>query len=93
MWGATGLSLAVMIWGVQLVLNAAWSWLFFGMKRMDLAFVDACLLWLSIVAYILLAWPVSKLAALLFVPYLVWVTTAACLNRAVWRMNPQAVPG
>ena len=46
------------------------------------------LLWLAIVAFIALAWPVSKLAAVLFVPYVLWVTYAAALNFAVWRANP-----
>ena len=55
---------------------------------MDLAFGDVLLLWLTIVAFIVLAWPVSELAAALFVPYVLWVTYAAALNLAVWRANP-----
>lgn len=39
-FSAGGFGLAMMIWGAQLVLNAAWSWLFFGMRRMDLALID-----------------------------------------------------
>jgi len=39
-WGADGAGLAVTVWGIQLVLNAAWSWLFFGLRRMDWAFWD-----------------------------------------------------
>jgi tryptophan-rich sensory protein len=89
-WRQAGASAAIVAWGAQLVLNAAWSWLFFGRRRMDLAMVDVVALWLSIAAFILFAWPVSPWAALLFVPYLVWVSIAAALNRTVWRMNPQA---
>lgn len=91
-WRAEGFGVAMAFWGAQLVLNAVWSALFFGVKRMDWAFFEVCLLWLSIVGFIAVAWPVSSTAALLFVPYLVWVTIAATLNRTVWRMNPGAVP-
>ncbi|WP_394691622.1 TspO/MBR family protein [Hoeflea sp.] len=89
-WQAQGVGLAMGLWLLQLILNAAWSWLFFGMKRMDLAFVDVCALFLSILAYIAAASVISPLAALLFAPYAVWVATAATLNRAVWRLNPSA---
>ncbi len=91
-WKAGGFSAAIALWGIQLVLNAAWSWLFFGLRRMDLAFVEVCALFAAILAYILAAWPISQTAALLFVPYAVWVATAATLNRAVWKMNPDQVP-
>lgn len=92
-WQAQGPGLAMGLWLLQLVFNAAWSWLFFGMRRMDLAFVDVCALFVSILAYIAAASAISPLAALLFVPYAVWVATAATLNRAVWRLNPETVRG
>ncbi|WP_420407944.1 TspO/MBR family protein [Hoeflea sp.] len=92
-WEAQGLGLAMGLWLLQLVFNAAWSWLFFGMRRMDLAFVDVCALLLSILAYIAVAAPVSQTAALLFVPYALWVATAATLNRSVWRLNPEEARG
>jgi translocator protein len=88
-WRAAGWSLPIVLWAAQLVVNAAWSWLFFGRRRMDLAFVDVVLLWLLIAGFIVSVWPVSLWAALLFVPYLVWVSIAAALNRSVWRRNPQ----
>ncbi|MBO6757536.1 MAG: tryptophan-rich sensory protein [Roseibium sp.] len=92
-WQAAGVGLAMILWAVQLVLNGAWSWLFFGRKRMDLAFAEVCALWLSTAGFILAAYPVSAVASLLFVPYLAWVTTAAALNFTVWRMNPDQVSG
>lgn len=91
-WRAEGWGTAMAFWAAQLVLNALWSALFFGARRMDWAFYEVLLLWLSIIGFIVTAWPVSATAALLFVPYLAWVTTAAALNRTVWRMNPGAVP-
>jgi len=89
-WQQAGWSLALGLWIAQLVLNGAWSWLFFGLRRMDLAFLDVSLLWLCIASFIVIAWPISSTAAYLFMPYLIWVTTAGALNRAVWRMNPAA---
>jgi tryptophan-rich sensory protein len=72
---------------LQLLLNGAWSWLFFGLRRPDLALVGVVLLWLAIVATITAFWKISRLAVILFVPYLAWVTFAAFLNRAVVRLN------
>ena len=78
------------LWGAQLFFNGAWSWLFFGRRRMGQAFVDVALLWVCIAAFIAVAWPISPVAASLFLPYLVWVSIAAALNLAVWRLNPAA---
>lgn len=86
-WRADPHGPAMWLWGVQLVLNGIWSWLFFGRHRMDLAFYEVSLMWLTIAAFILAAYPASALAALLFVPYLIWVTIAATLNLSVWRLN------
>jgi translocator protein len=82
---AVGAALTLFV--LQLVPNAAWSWLFFGLNRMDLAFADIVLLWVLIVAMIAAFWSIRRLAALLLVPYLLWVTFAAALNLALWRMN------
>jgi tryptophan-rich sensory protein len=90
-WEAAGWSVALAFWAVQMVFNFAWSWLFFGRHRMDQAFIDAILMWLSILGFMLAAWPVSTLASWLFLPYLLWVTLATLLNLALWRRNPEAV--
>jgi tryptophan-rich sensory protein len=57
---------------------------------MDLAFADVSGMWVAVAAFIVLAWPVSTTASLLFVPYLLWVSTAALLNWTVWSLNPDA---
>jgi benzodiazapine receptor len=75
---------------MQLVLNAAWTPLFFGLHRPDLGFLDIVLVWLSIVATIALFYPIQASAALLLLPYLVWGTFATALNFAVWRLNTSA---
>lgn len=79
---------ALVWWGVQLVLNTAWSWFFFGLHRPDLALVDIALLLGTIVAFALTAWPVDRLATWLFVPYGLWVAYATTLTFYVWRFNP-----
>jgi len=89
-WTKAGWSLAMGIWILQLILNACWSWLFFGLKRMDLALVDVGILWVAIACFMAAAWPISPLAALLFVPYLLWVTAAGLLNLSVLRLNAAA---
>jgi tryptophan-rich sensory protein len=73
--------------GFHLILNAAWSLLFFGMKRFDLAMIEIVLLWISIIVSMILYYRFSKLAALLLVPYCLWVTFASCLNYAIWSLN------
>ncbi len=86
--GFAGAGLALTIYGVQLVLNAAWSAIFFGMRRIDLAFGELVLLWLSIAATIAAFHPIYPGAAWLLVPYLCWVTFAGALNFAILRRNP-----
>jgi tryptophan-rich sensory protein len=68
-------------------LNIFWSWLFFKAKRPDWALAEVPLLWASIVVLIALARRDDALAALLLVPYLMWVAFAASLNLAVVRLN------
>ncbi len=87
-WSEAPGSAAIWFWGLQLLANAAWSGLFFGMRRMDIAFGGVALLWLLVAGFLVTALPISTAAALLFVPYLVWVTIAGALNWTVWRMNP-----
>lgn len=86
--GFSGARGALTLFIVQLVANALWTWLFFGWQLGGLAFADIILLWLLIVATIVAFRKTSGLAALLLLPYLAWVSYAAALNYAIWRMNP-----
>lgn len=72
---------------VQLVLNALWTPLFFGMHRPDLALVCIALLWLAIVGMIRSFARIDGPAAALLVPYLLWVSFASALNAAIWWLN------
>ena len=85
--GLAGAALPLAIYALQIALNAAWTPLFFGLHRPDLGLLDIMLLWLSIVATIAFFFPIHAGAALLLLPYLAWVTFAAALNFAIWRLN------
>jgi benzodiazapine receptor len=87
--GFAAAELPFIIYSVHLVLNAAWSPIFFGMHRPDLGFIAIVLLWLSVVTTIVFFYPIYAGAALLLVPYLVWVSFASVLNFAIWRLNPR----
>jgi tryptophan-rich sensory protein len=77
----------LVVFGVQLVLNALWSWLFFQWHLLGWAFAELVVLWLFILASVILFWRVRTLAGVLLLPYLAWVTYAGALNAAIWRMN------
>ncbi|HVT28933.1 MAG TPA: DUF2867 domain-containing protein [Lacipirellulaceae bacterium] len=72
---------------LQLGLNVGWSAIFFGFRSPGLAFTEILILCLAIAVTTVSFLGRSRLAALLFVPYLVWTTFAAFLNFAIWRMN------
>jgi translocator protein len=69
------------------VFNIAWSAIFFKMKRPDWALIEAGFLWTSVLAMIIVCYPFSKISSLLLLPYLLWVSVASLLNRAVIRLN------
>jgi len=79
--------LPLAVFGVQLTLNAGWSFVFFGRQNLGGGLVEIVALWLAVLATTLLFLPASLLAALLLVPYLAWVVIAGNLNRILWRMN------
>ena len=78
---------ALQVWGLQLVANGLWSWLFFGMHRPGIALVDIAALFFLIVSFIVAARRYSVAASWLFVPYAIWVGFAAALNGSIWRAN------
>jgi len=91
-WRVAGLEGAIIpfaIYALQLVLNFAWSALFFGLRRPDLAFAEVLFFWASILATIIAFHGVDPAAGWLLVPYLCWVTFAAVLNFAMMRLNPR----
>ena len=86
--GLRGAGAALKLYVTQLVANALWTWLFFAWRQGALALTEIAILWLLIAGTILAFWPLHRLAALLLVPYLAWVSLAAFLNFTLWRLNP-----
>ena len=80
--------MALGLFGAQLATNALWSWLFFAWHRGALAAVEVLVLVALIVATVAAFWRTSRPAALLLVPYLLWVSFASVLTWAVWWSNP-----
>ena len=80
-------SVALTLFVLQLLLNAAWPPIFFGYRNPGLAFAEIVALWIAIVATVSSFFRISGPAGWLMVPYLVWVTFAAVLNGFIWRMN------
>ncbi len=78
---------ALRIFGVQLVLNATWSIVFFGLQSPGWALLNIIALWLAIVWTIKVFYRISKPAAYLLVPYLLWVSFGSYLNYAIWVLN------
>jgi translocator protein len=81
-------STALSLYFVQLLLNALWSPLFFGLRSPGLGFADIALLWLVLVATVISFWEAHRLAGALMLPYLAWVSFAAVLNFSIWQLNP-----
>lgn len=77
----------ILIFGLQLVLNVLWSIIFFGLHSPGLAFFELLALWFAIVFTIINFYRVSKLSALLLVPYILWVSFAGVLNYFIWIIN------
>ena len=89
-WRPAGLRAArkpLVLFAVQLGLNVAWSWIFFGMHQLGLAFGEILVLWLAILATTVAFYRRSRIAGWLMAPYLAWVSFASVLNFTIWRLN------
>jgi benzodiazapine receptor len=82
-----GVKNALFFFGLQLALNTLWSVLFFGLKMPFAAFVEIAILWCLILITLLKFKKISRLAGLLLVPYILWVSFAAVLNFFLWHLN------
>jgi len=78
---------AMLIFSVQLILNFFWSILFFNFHLLGIALIEILCMWLFILLSIISFYPVSKVAAYLLIPYLLWVSFASVLNFAIWQLN------
>ncbi len=85
--GLTQAGLPLALFLLQLALNAAWTWIFFGWHQPRWAFFEIVVLWSAILATLLAFQQQTWIAGLLLVPYLAWVSFAAVLNFTIWRLN------
>lgn len=85
--GLRGARPAVALFGTQLALNLAWSFVFFGYRLIGAALLEIVVLLMAIVATTILFWKHDRLAGMLFVPYAGWVAFATILNFALWQLN------
>ncbi|MDD3421595.1 MAG: tryptophan-rich sensory protein [Methanocellales archaeon] len=79
--------IALTLFGIQLILNILWSIIFFGLKSPFYAFIEIAILWVAILLTIFKFFKISKTAAYLLIPYLLWVSFAAVLNFSIWVLN------
>lgn len=86
--GATNSKVLLSLFVAQLCLNALWSWTFFTWQSGAGSMITIGLLWFAVLVTMLTFWRVNQLAGALLIPYLLWVTFAALLNGALWRLNP-----
>jgi tryptophan-rich sensory protein len=85
--GTPGRALPLALFYAQLALNIAWSWMFFAAHSPQLGLLNIVPQWLVILAAIVAAWRVDKIAAAVLLPLLAWVAYAGALNFEVWRLN------
>jgi tryptophan-rich sensory protein len=78
---------ALVFFFIQLALNAIWTPIFFGAKRLDLAFYEIVAMWVFILLTMVFAFKVKPVAGWLLLPYIAWVTFASILNFSFWQLN------
>jgi tryptophan-rich sensory protein len=89
--GFRGAPTALRLFVAQLFANALWTWIFFVWRQGALSLAEIVVLWLLIASTILAFWRLHRLAALLLVPYLAWVSFATALTASLWRLNSAAL--
>lgn len=87
-YGFRGARGPLIMYAIQLALNAAWSWFFFVRRRGAEALVEVVLMWIAIAITLVAFWRLHTSAGILFVPYILWVSFATALTYSVWRRNP-----
>ena len=86
-FGFQGAILPLTVFILQLAMNSAWTWPFFGRHRLDLALVEILAFWFVLVATVVSFWSRLPAAGAILLPYLLWVSFAAFLNFTIWMMN------
>jgi tryptophan-rich sensory protein len=79
---------AIGLWATQNALNAVWTPVYFGLRRMKAALILLGALWLAVAGTIWSFWQLDPIAGMILIPYLVWVSFAGLLNFSFMRLNP-----
>lgn len=80
--------IGTVIFAIQLFLNILWSYLFFGLQSPLYGLIEIVVLWIAILATIIWFWRISRPAAILLIPYIIWVSIATALTYGVYTLNP-----
>ncbi|MFO7658302.1 MAG: TspO/MBR family protein [Bacteroidales bacterium] len=80
-------NVAITVFLIQLILNFAWSFLFFYLNRIDIALVEIIVLWISIIVMLIKFYRIKPIAAFINIPYLLWVSFASILNASYFLLN------
>jgi benzodiazapine receptor len=86
-YGFGGALVPLILFVAQLLLNAAWTWFFFGRHEIRSALIDIVVLWFVILATLISFWNLEPLAGMLLLPYLAWVSFATVLTWTIWQLN------
>lgn len=86
-WDRKDVRKALAVFGFQLVLNAVWSIIFFGLHSPLSALIDIAFMWLAIIWTMSFFYKISRPALWLLVPYILWVSFAMYLNYSIWILN------
>ena len=82
-----GVTIAFTLFWIQLTANALWSYVFFTRRSFIGGIINIIILWLLILATIITSFPVSIIAGILLIPYILWVSIATYLNVGIWVLN------
>jgi tryptophan-rich sensory protein len=86
--GSINVRRSLVMFSIQLALNVLWSYLFFGLRSPRLGLIEIIAMWVAILITMIFFQRVSRAAALLLVPYLLWVSFASYLNYSIMVLNP-----
>lgn len=78
---------ALMLFFIQLAFNFMWSFIFFKFQLLGIALIEIMTLWFLILTMIITVFKINKTAALIQIPYILWVSFASVLNGAIWYLN------
>ncbi|MBI5680123.1 MAG: tryptophan-rich sensory protein [Methanobacterium sp.] len=80
--------IAIGIFGLQIILNLLWSLIFFGTQNILGGLIEIVFLWIAVLVNIILFYKISKVAGILLLPYIIWITIASYLNYTIYVLNP-----